>query len=103
MGAVALGAHGRPSATQDLDLLILADRMGSDAHLNPLLTRGFAISSEWQDSNPMAREVVLRLNHPSAPDFPLDLIFATSELHHTTLKRRQPQSRGGIHVSVSSL
>ncbi len=33
IGAVTLGAHGRPRATQDLDLLILADRMGSDAYL----------------------------------------------------------------------
>ena len=102
IGAVALGAYGRPRATQDLDLLILADRTGSDTYLNPLLKRGFAVSSEWQDANPMAGDVVLRLHHPSAPHFPLDLVFATSELHHTTLKRRQPQSLGGIHVSVSS-
>ena len=29
-GAVALGAHGRPRATHDVDLLILADRTACD-------------------------------------------------------------------------
>lgn len=102
IGAVALGAHGRPRATHDVDLLILADRTACDTYLKPLVARGFQVSAAWQQANPMARDVVLRLEHPSAPDFPLDLIFATSELHHIVLKRRQLQSLNGIDVSVSS-
>jgi hypothetical protein len=102
IGAVALGAHGRPRATQDLDLLILAERIGCESYLAPLRTRGFEIASTWQDANPMARDVVLRVLHPSAQDFPLDLIFATSALHHAVLNRRRPQLLGEIEVSVGS-
>ena len=102
IGAVALGAHGRPRATQDLDLLILADRIGCEPYLGSLRARGFELASSWQDANPMARDVVLRVQHPSVQDFPLDLIFATSALHHAVLNRRRVESLGGIEVSVSS-
>ncbi len=102
IGAVALGAHGRPRATHDVDLLILADSVSHGAYLNSLLAKGFEVASEWADANPMARDVVLRLHHPSAPDFPLDLVFAISALHRTTLERRQLQTLGGIQVWVSS-
>lgn len=102
IGAVALGTYGRPRATQDLDLLILGDRMGCDAYRTALLGKGFEVSSKWRDANPMARDVVMRLHHPSAQDFPLDLVFATSQLHPSTLNRRQPELLAGKEVWVSS-
>jgi hypothetical protein len=102
IGALALGAYGRPRATHDVDLLILTDNATSHSYLDPLRAKGFAVASDWHESNPMAQNVVTRLAHPLAPDFPLDLIFATSPLHKNTVDRRKPIALHGIQVSVSS-
>jgi hypothetical protein len=67
-----------------------------------LRAKGFAVASDWHEANPMARDVVMRLKHTSAPDFPLDLIFATAPLHKNALDRRKPIDLHGTQVSVSS-
>jgi predicted nucleotidyltransferase len=102
IGALALGAYGRPRATHDVDLLILTDHATSHSYLDSLRAKGFALASDWHEANPMARDVVMRLKHTSAPDFPLDLIFATSPLHKNTLDRRKLFDLHGTQVSVSS-
>ena len=102
IGALALGAYGRPRATHDVDLLILTDNATSHSYLNPLRAKGFAVASDWHESNPMAQNVVTRLAHPLAPNFPLDLIFATSPLHKNALDRRKLFDLHGTQVSVSS-
>ena len=102
IGALALGAYGRPRATHDVDLLILTDSATSHSYLDPLRAKGFAVASDWHESNPMAQNVVTRLAHPLAPDFPLDLIFATSPLHKNALDRRKLFDLHGIQVPVSS-
>ena len=102
IGALALGAYGRPRATHDVDLLILTDSAMSHSYLNPLRAKGFAVASDWHDANPMASDVVMRLKHTSAPDFPLDLIFAISNLHKNTVARRKSIDLHGTQVPVSS-
>lgn len=102
IGALALGAYGRPRATHDVDLLILTDSATSHSYLDPLRAKGFAVASDWHESNPMAQNVVTRLAHPLALDFPLDLIFATSPLHKNALDRRKLFDLHGIQVHVSS-
>ena len=102
IGALALGAYGRPRATHDVDLLILTDSATSHSYLDPLRAKGFAVASDWHEGNPMARDVVMRLKHTSAPDFPLDLIFATSPLHKNALDRRKLIDLHGTRVSISS-
>ncbi len=102
IGALALGAYARPRATHDVDLLILTDRTASQTYIEPLNAKGFVMASDWQDENPMAQDVVTRLRHPSAPDFPLDLIFALSELHKSVLGRRRSLSLQDVRVAVSS-
>ena len=102
IGALALGAYGRPRATHDVDLLILTDSATSHSYLDPLRAKGFAVASDWHESNPMAQNVVTRLAHPLAPDFPLDLIFATSPLHKNALDRRKLFDLHGIRVPVIS-
>ena len=102
IGALALGAYGRPRATHDVNLLILTDSATSHSYLDPLRAKGFAVASDWHKSNPMAQNVVIRLKHTSAPDFPLDLIFATSPLHKNALDRRKLFNLHGTQVSVSS-
>lgn len=102
IGELALGAYGRPRATHDVDLLILTDSATAHSYLDSLHAKGFARASDWHEANPMARDVVIRLTHTSSPDFPLDLIFATSPLHKNTLDRRKLFDLHGMQVSVSS-
>ena len=102
IGALALGAYGRPRATHDVDLLILTDSAASHSYLDSLHAKGFAVASDWHDANPMARDIVMRFKHTSAPDFPLDLIFATSPLHKSALDRRKLFDLHGTQVPVSS-
>ena len=102
IGALALGAYGLPRATHDVDLLILTDSAASHSYLDPLRAKGFAVASDWYEANPMARDVVMRLKHTSAPDFPLDLIFAVSDLHENTVARRRSIDLHGTQLSVSS-
>jgi predicted nucleotidyltransferase len=42
------------------------------------------------------------LFHPLAPDFPLDLIFAVSDLHKNTLERRKQIDLHGIQIALGS-
>jgi hypothetical protein len=102
IGALALGAYGRPRATHDVDLLVLTDSATSHSYLDPLRAKGFVVAADWHEANPMARNVVMRLKHTSAPDFPLDLIFATSPLHKNALERRKSIDLHRTQVSVSS-
>lgn len=67
---------GSLRATYDVDFLILAQCTDPQPFLGLLRTAGFAINETWHDANPMAREVVLRLVHPTAPHFPVDLVFS---------------------------
>lgn len=50
----------------------------------------------------MAREVVVRLHHALLPDCPLDLVFATSPLHQSTLDRRTIVTLRTIQAPVCS-
>lgn len=102
IGALALGAWGRPRATYDLDLLILAASSAPEPFLKPLLSKGFRVDERWRAENPMAKDVVPRLNHPATPDFPVDLLYATSELHRSALGRRRLKHLYGVHLWVCS-
>jgi hypothetical protein len=100
IGALALGAHGKPRATYDIDLLILADHGTCESYVAAARRHGFEISQRWLEANPMAREVVVRLHHALLPDCPLDLVFATSPLHQSTLDRRTIVTLGTIQAPV---
>jgi hypothetical protein len=69
IGALALGIYGTPRATYDVDFLILAQSNEPQPFLDLLCTVGFVINESWHDANPMAREAVLRLAHPTPPIF----------------------------------
>lgn len=102
IGALALGAWGRPRATYDLDLLVLTESSAPDPYLAPLVSRGFRIDERWRAGNPMARDVVLRLILPAAPSFPVDLIFATAALQQSAVARRREHDLDGVPVWVCS-
>lgn len=102
IGALALGVWGTPRATYDVDVLILAQHNHPQPFLDLLRTAGFAVNQTWHDANPMAREVVLRLTHRTAPHFPVDLIFSPGPFHHAVLDRRQAVDFHGLTIWMSS-
>ena len=66
-------------------------------------TAGFAINETWHDADPIAREVVLRLAHPTAPHFPVDLVFSLEpSFDRTVLDRRRAVDLHGLTIWMSS-
>lgn len=102
IGALALGIWGTPRATYDVDFLILAQCTDPEPFLGLLHTAGFAINETWHDANPMAREVVLRLAYPTAPHFPVDLVFSLSHFDRAVLDRRRAVDFHGLTIWMSS-
>ena len=102
IGALALGVWGTPRATYDVDFLVLAQCTDPQPFLDLLQTTGFAINETWHDANPMAREVVLRLAHPTAPHFPVDLVFSLGPFDRAVLDRRRAVDLRGLTVWMSS-
>ncbi len=102
IGALALGAYGRPRATNDVDFLVLADRSVPEPFCSLLAKKGFSVDERWQAANPMAREAVLRLTHQEFPDIPVDLIFAGAALHRTAIARRRSLLLHGIAAWICS-
>lgn len=102
IGALALGVWGTPRATYDVDFLVLADCTDPQPFLGLLHTGGFAISESWHHANPMAREVALRLAHPTAPHFPVDLVFSLGPFDRAVLDRRRAVDLHGLTIWMSS-
>jgi hypothetical protein len=102
IGALALGVWGTPRATYDVDFLVLAQCTDPQPFLDLLQTTGFAINETWHEANPMAREVVLRLTHPTAPHFPVDLVFSQGPFDRAVLDRRRAVDLRGLTVWMSS-
>jgi hypothetical protein len=85
-----------------VDFLVLAQCTDPQPFLDLLQTTGFAINETWHDANPMAREVVLRLAHPTAPHFPVDLVFSLGPFDRAVLDRRRAVDLRGLTVWMSS-
>jgi hypothetical protein len=102
IGALALGLWGTPRATYDVDFLVLAQCTDPQPFLDLLHTVGFVINESWHQANPMAREVVLRLAHPTAPHFPVDLVFSSGPFDRAVLDRRRSVDFRGLTIWMSS-
>jgi hypothetical protein len=102
IGAMAANTWGRVRSTQDIDLLILSQEPDRTKLIDALLAHGFLADTTWVERNPMAKDVVLRLTHPSYPGIPLDLLFALDPHSQSTLARRQPLNLLGLSLCVGS-
>ena len=102
IGALALGVWGTPRATYDVDILVLAQCTDPQPFLGLLRAAGFAINETWHDANPMAREVVLRIAHPTVPYFPVDLVFSLSPFDRAVLARRRAVDFHGLTIWMTS-
>ena len=102
IGALALGVWGTPRATYDVDVLVLAQCTDPQPFLGLLRAAGFAINETWHDANPMAREVVLRIAHPTVPYFPVDLVFSLRPFDRAVLARRRAVDFHGLTIWMTS-
>lgn len=102
VGALAVNAWGRLRATQDIDLLVLADEPARAALLASLATHSFEPDRTWIELNPMAKDRVLRLRHPDFPSVPLDLIWSCDVHEESALSRRRSLDVLGRSIWVCS-
>jgi predicted nucleotidyltransferase len=102
IGALAVNAWGRLRATNDIDLLVLADVPARTQLIEALRAHEFQIDETWLEHNPMAKDVVMRLTHRSYPTIPLDLLFANDRQSQSALARRQALQLLGVSLYVCS-
>lgn len=86
IGALTLGAWGRPRATSDVDVLIMFDDSTQDQLISVLTERGFTLDTVWQEANPMLHGVMLRLHYA---DIPVDLLAPRDAQEQSALERRR--------------
>src|SRR6266581_2771801 len=85
IGALAVGAWGRPRATQDIDLLILLEESTQPEFTGRLESAGFILDEEWARHNPMMKGRGMRLRHHSLP---VDLMIPGDAQEREALTRR---------------
>jgi predicted nucleotidyltransferase len=102
IGAVALGAWGRPRATKDLDLLILADSQAREALVAGLSSSGIAVNEQWAEANPTAKGRVTRFSSLANQKYPLDVIYALDSQERATVERRRLIVLHGLSLWVAS-
>ncbi len=102
IGALAVNAWGRVRTTRDVDLLVFSQDPDRTELIDRLLARGFQRDRTWSERNPLAKESILRLTHPSYPGLPLDLLFAADAHGASTLSRRRPLAILGLTLWVCS-
>jgi hypothetical protein len=89
IGALAVNAWGRIRTTQDIDLLVMPRGTEHTDLIQSLVSQSFELDTEWLERNPMAKDRVLRLRHPTYPGLPLDLLFSADAQEESALSRRQ--------------
>jgi hypothetical protein len=102
IGAVALGAWGRPRATNDLDLLVLADSQARDGLIASLSSCSIVVNVQWAETNPMAKGRVTRFASPVHPKYPLDIIYVADSQERATVERKKLTVVQGLSVWVAS-
>lgn len=102
IGAVALGAWGRPRATRDLGLLVLADPQAVDTLIASLSSSGIVVNEQWAEANPTAKGRVTRFSSPAHPKYPLDIIYAADSQERAAVERKRSTVLHGHSLWVAS-
>jgi hypothetical protein len=61
VGAVAVTAWGRPRATADIDVTVLADEAGIERIADAAVSLGLQLDHQWLEWNPLLRGTQIRL------------------------------------------
>jgi len=99
IGALAVGAWGRPRATQDIDLLILLEESTCREFTGRLGSAGFTLDEEWARQNPLMKGRGIRLRHRSLP---VDLIIPQDLHEREALARRVSLTIEGLPVWMAT-
>jgi hypothetical protein len=102
IGAVALGAWGRPRTTQDLDFLVIVDEQAREGLIARLSSTELMVDQRWLAANPMAKGRVTRFIAPAYPHYPLDIIYASDPQEREALTRTQTATLHGLALPVVS-
>jgi len=102
VGALAVNAWGRLRATQDVDLLVLSQDSTRADLADSLASHGFRPDTTWIEQNPMAKDRVLRWDHPDYAGIPLDLIMSADAHEEAMMARRRSLNLLGLIVWVCS-
>ena len=92
VGAVAVGAWGRPRATADIDVTVLVDEAGLQAIARAAETLGLAVDRQWLDWNPLLRGAQVRL---AATGVIVDAMRPRDSHEERAIQRRRPLAIGG--------
>jgi hypothetical protein len=102
IGAVALGAWGRPRATHDLDLLVLADQEAREGLIARLSSHKITVNQQWLAANPMAKGRVTRFADQANPHYPLDIIYASDPQEREALNHAKTAILHDLSLTVAS-
>lgn len=99
IGALAVGAWGRPRATKDIDLLILLEESTQPEFTAWLGSAGFTLDEAWARQNPLMQGRGIRLRHRSHP---VDLMIPGDAHEREALTRRVSLTIEGLPVWMAS-
>ena len=87
VGAVAVGAWGRPRATADIDVTVLVDEAGLQDIARAAETLGLDVDRQWLDWNPLLRGAQVRL---TAIGVVVDAMRPRDSHEERAIQRRRP-------------
>lgn len=99
IGALAVGAWGRPRATKDIDLLILLEESTQPEFTAWLGSVGFTPDEDWARQNPLMKGRGIRLRHRSHP---VDLMIPGDGHEREALTRRVSLTIEGLPVWMAT-
>jgi hypothetical protein len=86
VGALAVGVWGRPRATVDIDVTVLADAAGLESIAGAAGLVGLDVDHQWLDWNPLLRGRHLRLDRGGVI---VDVMRPRDEHDEAALRRRR--------------
>jgi len=94
IGALALPVWGRPRATLDIDVMILAAEI-PEKLISGLRSVGFKQDSQWELSNPLLKGIQTRLRSKTLT---LDILLRQDEHHEEAFRRRRKKYHRRMYV-----
>lgn len=99
VGAVAVGAWGRPRATADIDVTVLLDEAGLEELGRAAQTLGLEIDHQWLQWNPLLQGLHVRM---AAAGVVVDAMRPRDDHEATAIQRRRVLTVAGQRIWFAS-